>query len=477
MGKGINIPIANDTREFAKGVKSGMIEPLEDAADSLDDLAKDGANAGDKIERAMKDAQGETSEFKKRQQELGRELADNRDKASQFGKSVKQGTDEASEGVQDFKAEAQSNAQEVAASFDGSAQGIVDGAQGFIAAALAGFGPLGIAAGLALAAAVGIGTAMFEKGKEDTQAFKDEVGELTTELIDAGRKGAPALQRVVDKLKAMAAESGEGLDNLKELSDIAKDSKNNYQDLAQAFAGNSDELNKLVAAGKDRLDQLKEEADLPDLTPARTAALWDQITAQEEYNTKLTDAKTKVDLATEAEQLYVDAGGPELAAKADQISLINDAYDEAAGAASDFVDEESKLFNVDSYIASMDARQKALDDYQETLRTSALTPEAKAFLNSQGAEAASTFAAGYKTASPEQQAALNKIWSEAGAADSGTYADTLIKGVKDGLPKTIALPRIDTTDAEADIARFLAKPRKVDIPASIIDARTGTRVN
>jgi hypothetical protein len=125
-------------------------------------------------------------------------------------------------------------------------------------------------------------------------------------------------------------------------------------------------------------------------------------------------------------------------AKADHIAHLNDAYDDAAGSASDFINAETNIFDTGAYIAAMETRRQQLREYSETLATSSLTPEAKAFLDSQGSEAAATFAAGYKAASPAQQEALNQIWSEAGRQNSGTYSTEL----QNGMPDTVTGPSV-----------------------------------
>ena len=39
MGKGIEIGVASETKAFKQGVESGIITPLEDAVEALDDRA------------------------------------------------------------------------------------------------------------------------------------------------------------------------------------------------------------------------------------------------------------------------------------------------------------------------------------------------------------------------------------------------------------------------------------------------------
>ena len=131
-------------------------------------------------------------------------------------------------------------------------------------------------------------------------------------------------------------------------------------------------------------------------------------------------------------------------AKAGLISQIDSAYDEAAGSVSDFVDKESGVFDVTAYIASMQAREQALKDYQSTLAGSGLSSEARTFLNSQGEEAAAQLLAGYKAAGPDQKKELARIWSEAGETSSGEYTTELQKGIPKTVPGPSVTPKVLT---------------------------------
>jgi hypothetical protein len=113
----------------------------------------------------------------------------------------------------------------------------------------------------------------------------------------------------------------------------------------------------------------------------------------------------------------------------------------------------------------MQARKQALEDYQSTLNTADLSPEAKKFLESQGQDAAAAFLQGYKGAAPDQKAELNRIWTEAGKANSGEYSTTVQAefNAADALKvKAPVIELIDTKSLLASAQRELDKtPLKI----------------
>jgi ABC-type transporter Mla subunit MlaD len=222
MAGGISLNIGANTREAVRGAKD-IGDALEDVADSLDDVAKDSVKSGDKLESAFDGARKETAKVER----SFRDLADSARKESKsagddIGRNVKRGADDATEGVKEIGRESASTAKESAASFDGSAASIGDAFQEIAANAFAGFGPAGLLAGVAAAAGIGVVFSAMEAGKEETEEFREAVGELTSELIEAGDSGAPSLDYIVDKLKELATASEDGADSLKSISDEAK---------------------------------------------------------------------------------------------------------------------------------------------------------------------------------------------------------------------------------------------------------------
>jgi gas vesicle protein len=454
MASGINIDIAANTRDF-QGATRDVEAALEGVADALDDVARDTQRSAERAGDALSDGIGDGARDAARATErLGDDIADNvqegtrdaersterlersfrdlsdaasdstRGAGDAIGDNVRRGTDEAAEGMGNLREEANSTARESAASFDGSAESIVGSFQEIAANAFAGFGPAGAVAGLAAAAGIGLVMAQFEKAGEASEAFKARVGELTQELIDVG-DAQVSLEYVVDKLQEMATATDDAEVSLSDLNVIAEKSGKSYEDLASAYAGSGKDLDDLIAKTKEQQKALEASND----EEQRGLAYRDQvggddprIGATQKYIDFLEQAKKAQDDAAENERLYAEANGPALAAKAELISNINDSYDEAAGGAEDFLDKESGIFDVQGFIDSMTAREQALRDYQDTLATAALTPEAKAFISSQGVDSAATFMAGYKTATPAQQAELNRIWTEAGKTSSGAFS-------------------------------------------------------
>ena len=87
-----------------------------------------------------------------------------------------------------------------------------------------------------------------------------------------------------------------------------------------------------------------------------------------------------------------------------------------------------------------------LRDYQDTLAASELS-RGKDFLNSQGADAAAAFLAGYQAATPEQRAELNRIWTEAGPVRLRRLQRHPRKGFAG---RTIAGPTVDLQEPNVD---------------------------
>lgn len=165
--------LAGDLDELARdGERAGdkIYGSFEGVADQLDDVGDDAKSAADKLERSFKDALDEVRDSSRR---AGDDLGDN----------IKRGANDAEDAVGDFKSEAASTARETAASFDGSAESIGDAFQEVAANALGAFGPLGAAAGLALAVGFGALTAQIQQGAEETE---QRVSDMYADMIESG---------------------------------------------------------------------------------------------------------------------------------------------------------------------------------------------------------------------------------------------------------------------------------------------------
>ena len=182
------IQLLSDVAGFIRGADD-VTKALDDVADSLDDLARDtkqnAGQAADVLEREFSDAMREVRK-------------DTKDTSRKMGHDLKDGTKEAGEGFDDLKDEANQSAKEAAASFSGEFDDVADYIQEVLAQALAGFGPVGAAAGLAAAAGIGFLVSSLQDAAEKAEEAQEGVADLASELYDV--KGNPA---AIDYLSRM----------------------------------------------------------------------------------------------------------------------------------------------------------------------------------------------------------------------------------------------------------------------------------
>jgi hypothetical protein len=341
MGRPISIGVASDTREFSSGIKRGVIEPLEDAADSLDDVQRKGDQAGTELVGAFKKAQQEVSDFKREQAEAARELGQKwKGAGADLGDGIRKGAHDADEGVKTLKENVGANAKEMAASFDGSVSGMAGGLQGLVAEMTEGFGPAGLAAGVLAAAGIGLVQTALEGGQEDAAAFKERVADLTAEFIKTGKAGGTSVDFLADKLQQMATETEDGKTSLGDLYKLVRTAgEGSFRSIAQAYAGNSKDLDKLVAGQQRHLDALRATEEVRQqsefgYTHTRSE-LSKQVDAQQEVVDKLNDAKRAAHEAAIEQAAYAASGAAELQRKAELIDAAKEAQEGAKQSALD----------------------------------------------------------------------------------------------------------------------------------------------
>lgn len=410
--EGASIRIDVDPKKAVEGIED-VSDAVDKITENLDDVGKEGVKDVDKLEKSISD--------------LNREALKTGDEFEKsVGKKFKDSTKEAEGGLKNFKEEAHSTAKESAASFDGSAESIVDSFQEIAANAFEGFGPAGALAGLALAAGIGLATAAFGQSQEEAQKAKERISELATALIDAGSTDVN-FDLVVSRLKEMATTTEEGAVNLEQLKDISDKAGASFDNLAQAYAGNSEGLGELIS------EMEKEKALTEEQTEGRhmgTSALDEQTQAQQAYIDKLKTSQEELKAAEAEEKLFRESGGPEMLAKAEAISMINGAYDEVVNSVTDYVNKETGVLDVEAYITAMQTRSDALNAYQTSLANSGFTTEQKSALDSMGYEAAAAWMAGYESATPEQKASMEKFLTESAKESSGTAKGEVDKAFK-----------------------------------------------
>lgn len=401
---GFEFSLTANTKQFVAGVDD-VVESLEEVQDSLKDVEKGGEKSLEQIEKSLKDV---AEEAKRTGKEAEKDI----------NKGFKDGTKGASEGVDDLKQNTKSNLKEVAASFDGTAEGIADGFQGLAAEIFEGFGPAGVAAGAAMAIGIGLATQAFADNADMSEEAKKRVREFGLAIIENGEQVA-VFENTNEQLKLIVTNAD---DATKKYSDLTKWADKYYQtgikseQLAMAYAGNADAI-ELVN------EQLQAAIKYEDELNPKTSVAVDQSKRRKDEYQKTADELKRIQEETTAaqavEEAWLASGGAEIQAKADAISTINDAYDQVAGSVLSYLDEETGMLNVEEYLAAVEAKRKALEDYQNQLAQSNLSTEQKDALNAMGAEAAAAWMDAYTAATPKQKERMAQVLTEMASESSG----------------------------------------------------------
>lgn len=470
----ISIDFLANVRGFLRGTDD-VDEALSRVSSSLDDVARDGARSTDRLADSTERA---TERMERSFQELADASRRDMDSAADAGRrSFDRTSRSARENLQEVKSEALQNASETFSSFDGSVRSFADGVQGTLGGLIASLPAQWAAVGAAGALGLGLLLSGIERSDEQTQELRDRVRDLTDDLLEAGGVGKRSIGSIADEVRSLATETDPGKQNLQRLAELADRLGTNLADAVNAYVEGGSRLDDLIE-GTERLSaaeriRAQELQGFNDFQSAAAAQRADELDGQLQ---QLRNQKQAIEDAQQAELLALRAGVSDFEVKRGLIDAINGAYDETAGAVQDYVNAETGLFDVSAYITAMQAREEALRNYQKNLAASDLTPEAKSFLNEQGAEAAAAFLEGYVQASPEQRAELNRIWSEAGRQDSAVYrkviTDEFAGGVSIRGPKVE--PYADTDGVRRALQDFTGQSWNVRL--NFVD-RKGNRVD
>lgn len=473
---GFNLPITGDNKDFLKAA-SGAGEAAEDLARELDKYGEAGDDAArllqEGLERAADAADdmrtdlrraGESSEQSLEGVEAqARDTADTIsrgfDTASrEMARKTEAGATKAQDAIRETKSEALQNAAETFSSFDGSAKSVVDGIQGTFGGLVASLGqisPALIPIGIVGAAAVGLISSAITGAEVKSEDFKAKVAELTEQLIESGVIGKRSFEDMVDDVRDLATETDDSKTNLEDLRDIAKTLGRPFQDVVSAYSAGGDALQELIDQTQELKDAEQERyAQQLENDPNKVYAplLDGGLEYEQQLNSQLglmRDQQDAIAQATELQSLYYSSGVTEMEAKASLIEQVNKAYDDGASSVEDFINKETLTFDAQGFIDSMAKREQALKDYQDTLATVNLSPEARAHLASLGADQAAIVLQGYKNATPAQQRELNRIWTESGKQNSGSYLTSVQSGLSAAKPLTGPQVNLQSPDVQA----------------------------
>jgi len=239
MAKGYSISIASDTKAFLTGVQKGIIDPLEDAADVIEELGSESGRDLDKLEKAMRDAQSETDDVRKGFSDLQKEIRETgRKSRTDFANPVNKSARDVGNQLDEVTNEAKQNAAEMFSSFDGSFESIADAAQSTLGGLVGGLkGIPAIAAVAAGAAGLGLVTSTIIGQIDDAKELKDA-------LTDAYKAAAEEGRNYLDEAAIISAASDIMFDTGKREAAAAAAAKigvdtNTY---IRALAGDADAL-------------------------------------------------------------------------------------------------------------------------------------------------------------------------------------------------------------------------------------------
>lgn len=252
MTKGVNLAIAADARSATSAIKRGVLEPLEDVSEALEQLGDVSDDATQQLERGMRDAQRRTDD-------AADEIKDLRDELNRAGRAARNVGDDGAAGLGRVKNGAQEVQQEIGqnmgqavSAFRGDLQDLGQVGQdtlGGLAASIASTGPAGILGAIVLAAgAAGLGlfTAGLEESKEKQEALNASAAEWADKYVESAGRIVSATD-IVAEIQAIATDP----ERYKQAKDNARDWGVGVADAMRAMAGDADALG-IVQEGLNR---------------------------------------------------------------------------------------------------------------------------------------------------------------------------------------------------------------------------------
>lgn len=255
MARGdLSVVINSETKAFKQGVDSGIIKPLEDAEKALTDLGR--SRGPEQLERDMKDAQKQTERLADETKATARQIERSYRDA---GRDIKKGV---GDGLKDAKQEATQSGRESAASFSGEWTDVGDFLQETVANGLSGFGPLGLAAGIAGAAGIGVITETILGQQEAADELKARLSSAYQEAAEEGRNYLDTAQIIAEASDLMF--NKDRADEWKQVQADAKQLGLDTYDVIAANAGQTDKQREVQQAINALLQQAKDDYDETD---------------------------------------------------------------------------------------------------------------------------------------------------------------------------------------------------------------------
>jgi hypothetical protein len=244
----ISIGIAADTRAAATGIKSGVLEPLEDVDKALDRVGRSGEELESDLVGAFQGSQRATKDLARENKELADVIQAEARKSSRAIKNIDdEGLTGFRDGVRGAKEEAVQNFSEVASSFDGTVQGISDGVQGTLGGlATAISGPIGLALGGLGIVAGTVGAAWATRAEEIEQRWQD----MYDDMVESGQNFVTQ-DFINTAISDIASDQGKVNAAVEEGRTIQE----SYLTVIRAQAGDMDALRAVLTSARGELEQ------------------------------------------------------------------------------------------------------------------------------------------------------------------------------------------------------------------------------
>ncbi len=373
-GKGIEIDIAANARDFQRGVKD-VEKGLEEVADALDDVSRDADKTGNKLGDELSDGARDAGRSVEQLERKFKDVADaskreTRNAGDAMKTNTKDATTAAARDLGELKNEAIQNASETFSSFDGSASSFADGIQGTFGGIVSSMGPVGMAVGAAGALGIGMLIGETERAKDESAKLRAEVGELAGQLIDMRGDPAAAIAAVADRLKELATTTEEGEVNLAQLHDAAETSVSGFRRLADAYAGNTTELEKMVEVERERLEAAKDAFNQDKgWDAATTERLKNARDGQQLIVDGLEETIKITEQAEAQETAWLESNGPAYEARAERLETIQGELDSTIGSWSDYQDAETGAIDPAAFIEGMAAKRESIANFNQNVQT------------------------------------------------------------------------------------------------------------
>lgn len=488
------IGIAADTSGLEKSISNGLVNPLEEAAEAFDrlDTAANDADLDKNLDKAVD-----------RTDRLSDELDDTRDKLKRLGFAAKdagddtrRGMERAEDGVKEMGNEAESTAKEAAASFDGSAESILDAFQEVAANAFAGFGPAGAIAGLAIAAGIGIATQAFQEAEQAAEELRQKANEYANDAVDAGistQKWLTASDQVVERIRELQDTKDNGFrlwfmedpDDLEKWTKALRDTGRETDEVEKVLSASTPTVRDYRDAVEDAYEATKREAvalierNKSDPVDGYREKVKEIAKQQEGYRDLLSVLDDEIQLrdkSAEAADRQTQAGvdgalaraqAEEEAAAAIQATQESvtestlSAYDSMRSAAYEKATADDAAFDTEKWLQYVEKGRALANSYKDNIAAMKLTPAEWENFLALPEDARNSIAASYKKAGEDGKSRIRAALSDTG---STAGKDATVGFDESFTPDATVSVDVNTSSAKRDLDA-LAKKRTAEIDA------------